>query len=848
MATQNLTTVVDIQVKNSDAINALYKYNVALQEVTEQIDELKKAKKSENGISEEQARQLVMLTEKHKALKKEMGEMSRQVQNNIIAEGKYQDTLKGLGAQLSVAKDTLRSMEMGTIKYGKALEEARNQLNKMERGTAAFEKQERAVVKLQAQMDEANNAYKEQEAYVKSLNDRMKESEEAYGVFTRNVGNYKESAEMLRGELEGMREGIDGLRGGLDTVSQIMALTGTESEGLQKAIKGLTVGFTALDAVNKLVNSTIKGTIASKITLGIQTKAAAVSTKLETAATTGNTVAKKAATIAQKALNAAMKANPIVLLISVIVAAGAALLDFAEKSDEATKAQEEQKKAIEEQAEAIREFNKSVAEGAAENITKYELLRKAYSELRNEHEKTKWIKENKDKISDLGFAVDNVNDAELLFVKNTDKIIKAYKLRAEAAAYESKLQEVYAKRIELESSVTSKYKAGDKYYGNEVNAIRDGYAEINRKGEKVLTAKGAERQNTIEKILISGELQKLDDEIDRITSHILNLQNQATNLTSGMKRSGGDKENVSKSQSTKESLADTIDKEIAAAEKAIKDAYDAEQRELKLAAEVADTLEDEYKARRELMESEYSEELIFVEHTNKELELLEIKHQQDMLALEKEYADKSAAIAEEAENRKREAAENTAAIVSNTLGGLSDIFTTLGEDNKEFAKLGKQIALAQVAVDTGVAIAKGVGAAMSQPFPANLAAVATTIATVMSNINTAIQSINSAKFSRGGYVSGPGSATSDSIPASLSNGESVNTARATSMFGPMLSAFNVMGGGVPIVAQTSAQLAGEEMLARAVAKGVAQLRPVVSVAEINRVQNRVSVVNSLGNV
>lgn len=847
MATQNLTTVVDIQVKNSDAINALYKYNVALAEVTEQIDELKKAKKSENGISEEQARQLVMLTEKHKALKKEMGEMSRQVQNNIIAEGKYQDTLKGLGAQLSVAKDTLRSMEMGTIKYGKALEEARNQLNKMERGTEAFAKQEAAVAKLQAQMDEANNAYKEQEAYVKSLNDRMKESEEAYGVFTRNVGNYKESAEMLRGELEGMREGIDGLRGGLDTVSQIMALTGTESEGLQKAIKGLTVGFTALDAVNKLVNSTTKGTIASKITLGIQTKAAAVSTKLETAATTGNTVAKKAATIAQKALNAAMKANPIVLLISVIVAAGAALLDFAEKSDEATKAQEEQKKAIEEQAEAIREFNKSVAEGAAENITKYELLRKAYSELRNEHEKTKWIKENKDKISDLGFAVDNVNDAELLFVKNTDKIIKAYKLRAEAAAYESKLQEVYAKRIELESSAASKYKAGDKYYGNEVNAIRDGYAEINRKGEKVLTAKGAERQNIIEKILISGELQKLDDEINKITSKILNLQEQATNLTSGMKRSG-DKENVSKSRSPKESLADTIDNEIAAAEKAIKDAFDAEQRELKLAAEVAGTIEDEYKARRELMESEYSEELMFVEHTNKELELLEMKHQQDMLALEKEYADKSAAIAEEAEKRKREAAENTAAIVSNTLGGISDIFTTLGEDNKEFAKLGKQIALAQVAVETGVALAKGVGAAMSQPFPANLAAVATTIATVMSNINTAIQSINSAKFSRGGYVSGPGSATSDSIPASLSNGESVNTARATSMFGPMLSAFNVMGGGVPIVAQTSAQLAGEEMLARAVAKGVAQLRPVVSVAEINRVQNRVSVVNSLGNV
>ena len=838
MATQNLTTVVDIQVKNSDAINALFKYNVALSEVAEELATLKAKKKEQQGLSEEEQKQVIMLTEKQKALKKEMGEMSRQVQNNIIAEGKYKDTLKGLGAQLSVAKDTLRAMEMGTVKYGKALEEARDQLNKMERGTEAFAKQEAAVAKLQAQMDEANDAYKEQEAYVKSLNDQMKESEEAYGVFTRNVGNYKESAEMLRGELEGMREGIDGLRGGLDTVSQLMALSGVESEGLQKVMKGLTVGFTAFDSVSKLLNSTIKTSIKDKITLGLQTKAAAVSTKLETTATAGNTVAKKAATIAQKALNAAMKANPIVLLVSVIVAAGAALLAFAKKSDKATKAQEEQKKATEEQAEAIKEFNKAVADGAAENIAKYDLLRKSYSRLKNEHEKTKWIKENKDKISDLGFAVDNVNDAELLFVKNTDKIIKAYKLRAEAAAYESKLQDVYAKRIEVEQKIER--------------------ARIFALGH------GLKPENYTEFISAQNSLESFDKEIDKITSKIVDLQKQASGLTSGMKVSGG-------SSSTSSSTADpttTFAEQAAEATQTIYEAakkanengaaeilqslredFEEEQKLMALRIEAAEegSLE-EYEARRDLLESEYLEEIMLAERTDEELELLAKKHNKEMLALDKEYADHQAEIAEQAAERKRQAMENYASIASNTLGGLSDIFATLGEDNKEFAKLSQKLALAQVAVDTGVAIAKGVGAAMSQPFPANLGAIATTIATVMANINTAIKSINSAKFSRGGYVSGPGTATSDSIPASLSNGESVNTARATSMFGPMLSAFNVMGGGVPIVAQTSAQLAGEEMLARAVAKGVAQLRPVVSVAEINRVQNRVSVVNSLGNV
>ena len=44
-------------------------------------------------------------------------------------------------------------------------------------------------------------------------------------------------------------------------------------------------------------------------------------------------------------------------------------------------------------------------------------------------------------------------------------------------------------------------------------------------------------------------------------------------------------------------------------------------------------------------------------------------------------------------------------------------------------------------------------------------------------------------------VSGPGTGTSDSIPAMLSNGESVINARSTSMFRPLLSTINKIGGG-----------------------------------------------------
>lgn len=173
----------------------------------------------------------------------------------------------------------------------------------------------------------------------------------------------------------------------------------------------------------------------------------------------------------------------------------------------------------------------------------------------------------------------------------------------------------------------------------------------------------------------------------------------------------------------------------------------------------------------------------------------------------------------------------------------------MGENNKTFAILSKTLALAEIAINTGKALAAGIAQAQSVPFPANLAAIATTVATILSNIAVATKTVKSAKFATGGLVTGPGTGTSDSIPAQLSNGESVMTARATSMFAPLLSSFNQMGGGVPInVTQTSSQALGEDMLARAVAKGVQSMRPVVSVEEITSVSNRVKVLENLGNV
>lgn len=104
-------------------------------------------------------------------------------------------------------------------------------------------------------------------------------------------------------------------------------------------------------------------------------------------------------------------------------------------------------------------------------------------------------------------------------------------------------------------------------------------------------------------------------------------------------------------------------------------------------------------------------------------------------------------------------------------------------------------------------------------------------------------------FSTGGYVQGAGTGTSDSIPTRLSNGESVMTAKATSMFSPILSAFNQLGGGVPIVSNNGGSNIGMDMLAAAVARGYQMApQPVVSVEEINRTQRRVQTIENIGRI
>jgi chromosome segregation ATPase len=248
-------------------------------------------------------------------------------------------------------------------------------------------------------------------------------------------------------------------------------------------------------------------------------------------------------------------------------------------------------------------------------------------------------------------------------------------------------------------------------------------------------------------------------------------------------------------------------------------------------------------------------------------EALETQHSQNLLAIDndriaKEQAAKDAAEKKDAERIKREIAleyskyENVAKIT----GSISDILEAAAGDNEELVMASKIAALAEVAIQQGVAISKAVAAAADVPYPGNILAIASSVASALAAIVPAIKSINSAKLARGtSYVQGPGTETSDSVPAMLSKGEGVVNAKANRMFPGVVGAMNDASvgiwspmmsmlrnsGGAPAQVASPMQMS-EVQMATAFRAAVEDLNLYVSVDEINRGQKSVKVVENLG--
>ncbi len=241
------------------------------------------------------------------------------------------------------------------------------------------------------------------------------------------------------------------------------------------------------------------------------------------------------------------------------------------------------------------------------------------------------------------------------------------------------------------------------------------------------------------------------------------------------------------------------------------------------------------------------EQMGFDERLKLQQENLDIEHArrvasgEDAIATEIWYQGEQTRIAKENAEARREymvqLATQTASATSDMIGALEELARESGASEEYMKKL----AVAKIAINTATAIAQGVSGAMAVPFPANIPAILATITAVISGIAQAKSALNQAnvpKYATGGLVTGEGTATSDSIPAMLSNGESVMTARATSAYSGILSALNTSVGGAPIGESTKTK--GTQQLVQQFADAVANTPIYTAVTDINEGQARVA--------
>lgn len=876
--------ILDIKVNYNEAVKAIAEYQTKIDAARDAEKNLKKQLKdgeiSRQQYNEEMAASKIAIADYNDAIRI----INKTVQNQIKQEKEQEGSLRSLRAQLSnltAEYDALSEAE----RKGARGEELKNKINEVTDALKGAEEETQRYYR---------NVGNYKEAIIEAANANI--------PFVEQINQMVTSVTGLKDYLSGVKEemvAVTSATSGLTKVLKLLkvALVSTGIGALVVALGSLVSWFTktqkGIETANKIMGAfgaTLNVIIDRVSKLGsalVNLFTGNFKQSGEDAKAVFSGIGKEIADETKQAWKLAEVLNEIdkkEVMLSMSRAANRAEIEKLKKAaDDQTLSTQERIKAAEKAAEIekkdlnvqtqlaearlantlgftkmtgeVRKLMEQIKAGdvtADEVIGKLGLSDSTIEDLRNFRDQFNELQELME--DSYGRQTEQQNTLNSIRQEGVDKAKEAKQKELEAvrAAEDAMLALVKDKREQARKEI-------ELTYSRQIEDLR-----TRLKTETDLTVKARQAINDQIKALEqqkAAELQKLSEEelqkeIDNRTK-LISLQLEAV-------KEGSEQEyQLRMQQLLAQRDAELADKELTEQMKlAIVDKYDKQMDDLILQREqeISEKQQEAVRLRMEneimqLQQSGASELEILQEQASQKLELLNSIQQQEgeseeeflnrKLQANQEYIDAKKAIADkevEIEQVKFQAIETITS-------GLSSAFETLGENNKTFAILSKTLALAEIAINTGKALAAGIAQAQSVQFPANLAAIATTVATILSNIAVATKTVKSAKFATGGLVTGPGTGTSDSIPAQLSNGESVMTARATSMFAPLLSSFNQMGGGVPInVTQTSSQALGEDMLARAVAKGVQSMRPVVSVEEITSVSNRVKVLENLGNV
>lgn len=529
-------------------------------------------------------------------------------------------------------------------------------------------------------------------------------------------------------------------------------------------------------------------------------------------------------------------------------------------------------------AEAQAEVNKQMAESSGsygDQVAQLRALQLQWNQLGDDLKaKTEFVKNNREAFDKLGVAITTVADADNLFIQNTDAFIEAMNLRAQANAANELATQKYKDALIARQKAEDKIKRGT---GEIVYAGIDEYGDTSYEYRRRAYTEDEKKE-------ILAEVEALEAEASAFTQLTVARNADAKSI---LDRAGIKESEKSSKSANDDPYAD--ESGVKKAERMMEGYYARskqelqkwvdEQREIirktgidvmgdfeKILSQMDKEVSAEFISQYNQKQSEYRNRILNAQATGgdeaAQNETVAILREQ--LAEFDSYAAAYRAMGDSAieiDNRRLEmlirlhdemnkGAQKEAQSMQMSFQTASDLAGALGGLAEEAG------AGAPVVAVLGMAQAiASMGAALSKAFSTGniwegIAASITAIATITSVISQ-MKSLNSTAaeegakyhYARGGLVTGPGTGTSDSIAARLSNGEAVMTARAVVDWGPVLSMMNVSSGGNAIPTRhlpekSSGMRQMEQMFERVMRR---LPNPVVTVRDINNGQRRVKV-------
>ena len=528
-------------------------------------------------------------------------------------------------------------------------------------------------------------------------------------------------------------------------------------------------------------------------------------------------------------------------------------------------------------AEAQAEVNKQMAESSGsygDQVAQLRALQLQWNQLGDDLKaKTEFVKNNREAFDKLGVAITTVADADNLFIQNTDAFIEAMNLRAQANAANELATQKYKDALIARQEAEEKIKKGKQTV----------YKGIDDYGNITLEYRYIAYTEDEQKEILAGA-EALEAEASAFTQLTVARNADAKSI---LDRAGIKESEKSSKSANDDPYAD--ESGVKKAERMMEGYYARskqelqkwvdEQREIirkmgidvmgdfeKILSQMDKEVSAEFISQYNQKQSEYRNRILNAQATGgdeaAQNETVAILREQ--LAEFDSYAAAYRAMGDSAieiDNRRLEmlirlhdemnkGAQKEAQSMQMSFQTASDLagaLAGLAEEAGAGAPVVAVLGMAQAIASMGAALSK---AFSTGNIWEGIAASITAIATITSVISQ-MKSLNSTAaeegakyhYARGGLVTGPGTGTSDSIPARLSNGEAVMTARAVVDWGPVLSMMNVSSGGNAIPTRhlpekSSGMRQMEQMFERVMRR---LPNPVVTVRDINNGQRRVKV-------